>query len=47
MSVVWSVGTAGIGFLIGGFALAIHSVWLVQEELNLYGDDGVAHPNRS
>ena len=26
VSVVWSVGTAGIGFLIGGFAMAIHSV---------------------
>jgi hypothetical protein len=39
-SVVWSVGTLGVGFLVGGFALGIHSVWLVQAELNKYADDG-------
>jgi hypothetical protein len=37
---VWSVGTLGVGFLVGGFALGIHAVWLVQAELNLYADDG-------
>jgi hypothetical protein len=38
----WSLATVGIGFLLGGFVLGILATWLVQAEINLYGEEGSA-----
>ena len=41
VSFVWSLGTFGIGFLVGGFAMLVYATWLVQEELNKYDPSGM------
>ena len=39
---VWSVATAGIGFLLGGVALGVLATWLVQAEINRYAEGNPA-----
>ena len=47
VSFVWSLGTFGIGFLVGGFAMLVYATWLVQKELNKYFDDERASDERA
>ncbi|MDY3555836.1 DUF4339 domain-containing protein [Gemmata sp. JC717] len=44
VALVWSLATAGIGFLLGGFILNTAALWLMQSELNSYSVTPEAEP---